>query len=145
MRDQHCQFPGGCSVPGSQCHVHHIVYKSRGGKTTVNGCILLRGFHHLVLVHRMGWEITLNADGTTEAQGPDGGSSEATARPARVIHPRRLPPTAATRELTALEPGRWAAKCAISVATSRPRPASLAGGRKKEVVAWDPTRIPGAA
>ena len=54
------------------CDVHHIVHKKDGGKTSVSDCILLCQFHHDVCIHRRGWEIVLNPDGTTEARGPDG-------------------------------------------------------------------------
>jgi hypothetical protein len=34
--------------------------------------ILLCAFHHLIAIHRWGWSIQLNADGTTTATSPDG-------------------------------------------------------------------------
>jgi hypothetical protein len=33
---------------------------------------LLCSFHHLVMIHREGWEITLNPDGTVTVTSPDG-------------------------------------------------------------------------
>jgi hypothetical protein len=33
LRDQHCQWAGGCWQPAAACEVHHTTRKSRGGKT----------------------------------------------------------------------------------------------------------------
>jgi HNH endonuclease len=71
LRDQGCAWPR-CRRPAAVCDVHHIVHKKDGGKTSVRDCILLCQFHHDVCIHRWGWEIVLNPDGTTEARGPDG-------------------------------------------------------------------------
>jgi len=68
----HCEWPGGCRQPAGACHIHHIIRKADGGKTSVNDCLLLCSFHHLVAVHRWGWTLILNGDGTTTAYSPDG-------------------------------------------------------------------------
>ena len=72
LRDRHCAWPGGCHKPPAACQVHHIVFRSRGGKTRLSGLILLCEFHHQVCVHRQGWKLTLHADGTVEAISPHG-------------------------------------------------------------------------
>jgi hypothetical protein len=72
LRDRHCQWPGGCRRPPGSCQVHHIVPRSKGGKTRLSGLLLLCEYHHQVCVHRLGWTLTLNADGTTEARSPAG-------------------------------------------------------------------------
>jgi hypothetical protein len=72
LRDQHCQWAGGCDQPAAACEVHHLVHKANGGKTSVNGCLLLCGFHHQICIHQWGWTVTLNPDGTTTARSPDG-------------------------------------------------------------------------
>ncbi|HEX6932606.1 MAG TPA: DUF222 domain-containing protein, partial [Streptosporangiaceae bacterium] len=82
-RDRHCAAPG-CGTPPAACHVHHIVPRSQGGTTSLANCLLLCSFHHLIMVHRWGWTISLNADGTTTATSPDG----------RVLH-SHSPPAAA--------------------------------------------------
>ena len=82
-RDRHCAAPG-CDTPPAACHVHHIVPRSQGSTTSLGNCILLCAFHHLIMVHRWGWTITLNADGTTTATSPHG----------RVLH-SHSPPAAA--------------------------------------------------
>jgi hypothetical protein len=71
LRDLHCQWTGGCSQPASACQVHHLTHKSRGGKTSLKNCILLCSYHHQVVIHRMGWTMVLNADGTTTAWNRD--------------------------------------------------------------------------
>jgi Domain of unknown function (DUF222)/HNH endonuclease len=70
-RDRHCAAPG-CDTPPAACHVHHIVPRNEGGATSLDNCLLLCSFHHLILIHRWGWTITLNADGTTTATSPGG-------------------------------------------------------------------------
>jgi hypothetical protein len=70
-RDRHCAQPG-CLQRPSACHVHHIIPRSEGGKTVLTNLILLCSFHHLIAVHRWGWTLKLNADGTTTATSPDG-------------------------------------------------------------------------
>ena len=71
LRDQHCRFPG-CAVPPEYCHVHHIIPRAEGGSTSLQNCILGCGFHHLTAIHRWGWKLTLNHDGTTTAVHPQG-------------------------------------------------------------------------
>ncbi len=70
-RDRHCQFPGGCDQPAAACQPHHIVPRSKGGKTALVNLLLLCTFHHLIAVHRWGWQIVLNPDGTVIATSPD--------------------------------------------------------------------------
>jgi hypothetical protein len=72
LRDQHCQWAGGCDQPAAACEVHHLVHKANGGKTSVNGCLLLCSFHHQICIHQWGWTVTLKPDGTTTARSPDG-------------------------------------------------------------------------
>ena len=70
-RDRHCRFPG-CERPVAACHVHHLIFKSQGGPTSLANCLLLCTFHHLVAIHRWDWTLVLNPDGTTTATSPDG-------------------------------------------------------------------------
>ena len=71
LRDQHCQWAGRCNQPASACQVHHVKHKKNGGKTSVDDCVLLCWFHHQVVIHRWGWTLVLNPDGTTTAWNPD--------------------------------------------------------------------------
>jgi hypothetical protein len=52
--------------------VHHIIPRAKGGITRLDNLILLCSYHHLHVIHRRGWKITLHGDGTTTAVSPDG-------------------------------------------------------------------------
>jgi hypothetical protein len=71
LRDRHCQWAGGCDQPASACDVHHLRHKAHGGKTSLDNCICLCFYHHQVVIHRMGWTLVRNPDGTTTAWNPD--------------------------------------------------------------------------
>ena len=68
----HCEWPGGCAVPAAGCHVHHVRHRKDGGPTSADACILACVFHHEVAIHRWGWSVELQADGTVTAVSPDG-------------------------------------------------------------------------
>jgi hypothetical protein len=68
----HCEWAGGCSQPAAACQVHHLTHRANGGKTSVKDCGLYCFYHHQVVIHRWGWTVTLNPDGTTTARSPDG-------------------------------------------------------------------------
>jgi hypothetical protein len=82
LRDRGCAWPR-CGRPAAWCDVHHLQHKADGGKTSVSSCVLLCQFHHDVCIHRRGWRLVLQPDGTTTAYGPDG----------QVLH-SHSPPTA---------------------------------------------------
>jgi len=67
LRDRHCQWAGGCTQPAGACQVHHTTHKAHGGKTSVTDCVLLCPFHHQIVIHRWGWTLVVNPDGTTSA------------------------------------------------------------------------------
>jgi hypothetical protein len=67
LRDRHCQWAGGCTQPAGACEVHHTRHKADGGKTSVKDCVLLCPFHHQIVIHRWGWTLVVNPDGTTSA------------------------------------------------------------------------------
>jgi Domain of unknown function (DUF222) len=71
LRDQHCRWPGGCDQPAATCQVHHVKHKANGGHTSLKDCVLLCSFHHQVVIHRWGWTLVLNPDGTTTAWNRD--------------------------------------------------------------------------
>jgi hypothetical protein len=69
VRDKRCRFPG-CCQPVAACQPHHILPRSKGGKTCLTNLLLLCTFHHLIAVHRWGWGIVLMSDGTVTATSP---------------------------------------------------------------------------
>ena len=71
LRDKHCRWAGGCNQPAAACEVHHVRHKANGGKTSTKDCLLLCFYHHQVVIHRWGWTLVLNPDGTTTAWNPD--------------------------------------------------------------------------
>jgi hypothetical protein len=71
LRDRRCRWPGGCRQPAAACEVHHVKHKANGGHTSLKGCLLLCSYHHQIVIHRWGWTLVLNPDGTTAAWNPD--------------------------------------------------------------------------
>ena len=71
LRDRKCRWAGGCDQPASACEVHHTKHKANGGKTSTKDCVLLCTYHHQVAIHRQGWTLVLNPDGTTTAWNKD--------------------------------------------------------------------------
>jgi hypothetical protein len=71
LRDKHCQWAGRCDQPAGACQVHHTRHKANGGPTSVKDCVLLCWFHHQVVIHRWGWTLVVNPDGTTTAWNKD--------------------------------------------------------------------------
>jgi hypothetical protein len=71
LRDRRCRWAGGCNQPAAACQVHHVKHKANGGHTSTKDCVLLCSYHHLVVIHRWGWTLVLNPDGTTTAWNPD--------------------------------------------------------------------------
>jgi Domain of unknown function (DUF222) len=67
----HCEWAGRCDQPAAACQVHHITHRADGGKTSVKDCALFCTYHHQVVIHRQGWTVALNPDGTTTAWSPD--------------------------------------------------------------------------
>jgi hypothetical protein len=71
LRDQHCRWAGRCGQPAAACQVHHTKHQADGGPTSVKDCVLLCTYHHQVVIHRWGWTLVLNPDGTTTAWNKD--------------------------------------------------------------------------
>ena len=72
LRDQTCQFPGGCSQPATACEPHHVVHRQDGGHTSLAGLKTYCWWHHHVVLHEMGWQLTVHPDGTSEVKSPGG-------------------------------------------------------------------------
>ena len=67
-----CAFPGGCGQPAQWCDQHHTIHQADGGETAVRLIGLFCQFHHDLLIHGLGWSITIEPDGTMTARRPDG-------------------------------------------------------------------------
>jgi hypothetical protein len=72
LRDQHCQFSGGCDQPASGCEPHHVVHRQDGGYTSLADLKLYCWWHHHVVLHQMGWQLTVFPDGTSQVTSPGG-------------------------------------------------------------------------
>ena len=57
LRDQRCQFPGGCTQPAASCEPHHVVHRQDGGHTSLADLKLYCWWHHHVVLHQMGWQL----------------------------------------------------------------------------------------
>ena len=72
LRDQTCQFAGGCDQPASGCEPHHVVHRADGGRTSLTNLKDYCWWHHHVVLHELGWTLTVHPDGTSQVQSPDG-------------------------------------------------------------------------
>jgi hypothetical protein len=72
LRDQGCQFSGGCDQPASACEPHHVVHRADGGRTSLVNIKDFCCWHHHVLLHQLGWKLIVHPDGTTQARSPAG-------------------------------------------------------------------------
>ena len=72
LRDQTCQFPGGCGQPAAGCEPHHVVHRADGGRTSLAGLKNYCWWHHHVVLHQMGWVLTVHPDGTSQVRSPGG-------------------------------------------------------------------------
>ena len=112
-RHKHCAFPG-CAQPASVCQIHHLVPRAAGGPTSLPNLVPLCAFHHLIAIHRWGWQLVLNPDATTTATSPDGTPHPAQPQPAR---PGRLTAAGTTggriRSWSTAGRGRSARRCVV--------------------------------
>jgi hypothetical protein len=63
VRDERCVYPG-CTIPGTWCEAHHLVWWSRGGSTDIAHLALLCQRHHTT-VHDKDLTITVNGGHAT--------------------------------------------------------------------------------
>jgi hypothetical protein len=82
LRDQGCQYPGGCDQPSSGCEAHHVIHRQDGGRTSLGNLKDYCWWHHHVLLHELGWTLTVHSDGTSEIASPGG----------KTIHSHSPPP-----------------------------------------------------
>ena len=72
LRDQTCRYPGGCDQPAAGCEPHHVQHRSDGGRTSLTNLKDYCWWHHHVVLHELGWTLTVHPDGTSQVQSPDG-------------------------------------------------------------------------
>jgi Domain of unknown function (DUF222) len=72
LRDQGCQFPGGCDQPASGCEPHHVIHRADGGPTSLANLKDYCWWHHHVVLHQLGWRLTVHPDGTSQVRSPAG-------------------------------------------------------------------------
>jgi hypothetical protein len=72
LRDQTCQYPGGCDQPAAGCEPHHVIHRADGGRTSLAGLKMYCWWHHHVVLHQMGWKLTVHPDGTSQVTSPAG-------------------------------------------------------------------------
>jgi Domain of unknown function (DUF222) len=72
LRDQTCQYPGGCDQPASGCEPHHVIHRADGGRTSLTNLKDYCWWHHHVVLHELGWDLTVRPDGTSQVKSPGG-------------------------------------------------------------------------
>ena len=72
LRDQTCQFAGGCDQPASGCEPHHVTHRADGGRTSLTNLKDYCYWHHHVVLHELGWTLTVHPDGSSQVTSPDG-------------------------------------------------------------------------
>jgi hypothetical protein len=66
------KHPGGCDQPSSACEPHHVVHRADGGPTSLWNLKDKCWWHHHVVLHQLGWQLTVHPDGTSQARSPAG-------------------------------------------------------------------------
>jgi hypothetical protein len=72
LRDQTCRHPGGCDQPAARCEPHHSIHRKDGGRTSLAFLQEWCWWHHHVLLHQLGWKLTVYPDGTSKVTSPKG-------------------------------------------------------------------------
>jgi hypothetical protein len=67
-----CCFAGGCDQPAAACEPHHVRHRQDGGHTSLANLTDYCWWHHHVLLHQLGWKLTVHPDGTSQVTSPDG-------------------------------------------------------------------------
>jgi hypothetical protein len=83
LRDQTCQHPGGCDQPAAGCEAHHVVHRADGGHTSLTNLKDYCWWHHHVVLHQLGWTLTVHPDGTSQITSPAGKTIRSHSPPSR--------------------------------------------------------------
>jgi hypothetical protein len=63
---------GGCDQPAVGCGPHHVINRKDGGPTSLANLKDYCFFRHHVVLHELGWTLTVNSDGTGQVTSHDG-------------------------------------------------------------------------
>jgi hypothetical protein len=63
---------GGCDQPAASCEPYHVTHRADGGHTSLTNLKDYCWWHHHVVLHELGWTLTVHPDGTSQVQSPDG-------------------------------------------------------------------------
>ena len=119
-RDRHCQFPG-CTA--RRCDAHHLQPWMLGGRTSLEGLMLLCRRHHTA-VHEGGLTIRRAHDGTVAVVWPDGRRLDAT------------PPVTVWRDSDRRSLGPTASRLAAAGVSIAPRTGQACADGGPVNVAW---------
>ena len=91
LRDQTCQFPGGCDQPASGCEAHHVVHRADGGRTSLDELegLLLVASSRGAAPDGLGTDRLRGRDQPGHQPGREGHPQPQPAAPARVTSPAR--------------------------------------------------------
>ena len=76
--------PAGATSPPRRARFTTSSTRPTAARPAFEDCVLLCWFHHQVVIHRWGWTLVLNPDGTTTAWNPD---------KTKILHSHSPPPT----------------------------------------------------
>ena len=71
LRDSTASGPAGATSPPRPARCTTPSTRPTAAPPRVKDCVLLCWFHHQVVIHRWGWTLVLNPDGTTTAWNKD--------------------------------------------------------------------------
>ena len=67
QRDQHCRWAGGCHQPAAPARCTTSGTRRTAARPALKTACVLCFYHHQIVIHRWGWTLILNPDGTTTA------------------------------------------------------------------------------
>jgi hypothetical protein len=65
-------LPGGCDQPAVGCEPHHVRHRADGGHTSLTNLKDYCCWYRHVLLHELGWQLTVHPDGTSQVTSPTG-------------------------------------------------------------------------
>jgi hypothetical protein len=86
LRSEDTPLPGECFLQfagGARCEPHHVQHRADGGRTSLTNLKDYCWWHHHVVLHEMGWQLTVHPDGTSQVTSPDGKTIRSRSPPPR--------------------------------------------------------------